>query len=128
MKHKNADFLSRLHEDETEGDEDRPPAPGVGEKFGSVLLTQTANAVSLSNDIMQPVVSSLDVSSELAPRSSSNSEPASHCFDSPPVLKRGRPRGSKRRMPVSDQPVRQRHSGLRARLKQQPVTPGFVRW
>uniref|UniRef100_A0A914VUI1 CCHC-type domain-containing protein n=1 Tax=Plectus sambesii TaxID=2011161 RepID=A0A914VUI1_9BILA len=34
----------------------------------------------------------------------------------------------KRRMPASDQPVRQRHPGLRARLKKQPVTPGFVRW
>uniref|UniRef100_A0A914X6C2 RNA-directed DNA polymerase n=2 Tax=Plectus sambesii TaxID=2011161 RepID=A0A914X6C2_9BILA len=49
-QHKNADFLSRLHEDETEGDEDRPSAPGVGEKLGTVMLTQTANADALSND------------------------------------------------------------------------------
>uniref|UniRef100_A0A914UH49 RNA-directed DNA polymerase n=1 Tax=Plectus sambesii TaxID=2011161 RepID=A0A914UH49_9BILA len=79
-------------------------------------------------DMTQPVVSSLDVSSEPALRSSSYSEPASHCLDLPTVRKRGRPRGSKRKMPVSDQPVRQRHPGLRARPKQQPVAPGFVRW
>uniref|UniRef100_A0A914X2R1 CCHC-type domain-containing protein n=1 Tax=Plectus sambesii TaxID=2011161 RepID=A0A914X2R1_9BILA len=93
VKYKKADFLSRLHEDETEGDEDRPPAPGIGEKFGSVLLTQTANAVSLSNDIIHTIVLSLDVSSEPAPRSSNNSEPASHCLDSPPSASVDGPEG-----------------------------------